>query len=81
MSSEPCQSHQSNQFNQSNQSSPLPKTMRFHNTESSNPLDNVAISARRTPEHFNYQTFDEPMPDIGLGFGDTSLSLLSQSLK
>ncbi|XP_033211693.1 uncharacterized protein LOC117169427 isoform X2 [Belonocnema kinseyi] len=76
--SEPCQSHQSNQ---SNQSSPLPKTMRFNNTDLNNLANNAASSANQNLEDFNYQSVDEPMPDTGLGLGDASLSILSQSLK
>lgn len=71
MPSEPCQS------NQSNDSSPRPKTMRFYNSDGTNVDD----SKLPNTEDFNYPPFEETMPDIGLGFGDASLSILSKSLK
>ena len=72
MPSEPSQS------NQSNESSPCAKTMRFHNTDDHNAS---MISTHSNLQPFNFPLVDEPMSDIGLGFGDISLSFLSQSLK
>lgn len=68
--SEPCQS------NNSNESSPRPKTMRLFNNDSK-----IDDSKLPSAVNFNYPPFEETMPDIGIGFGDASLSLLSSSLK
>ncbi|XP_043482461.1 uncharacterized protein LOC122511352 [Leptopilina heterotoma] len=69
--SEPCQS------NNSNESSPRPKTMRLFN----NDFNRIDDSKLPNAVNFNYPPFEETMPDIGIGFGDASLSLLSSSLK